>query len=181
MVSSTLYVSYVYENNGAGLHLRLLKVIVGGGTAGLAVATRLSETLPKDCILVVEAGPDGRDEQRIYIPGLRGTTFGSAYDWSLPTVPQSAVNKRIINHNRGKVLGGTSALNLLVWNRATVKEFNVWEELGNPGWGWKNMYAAMLKAENFQRRDGIAQYGTDGVGYGGPVQIALAESPPPQV
>lgn len=142
------------------------------------MATRLSKSLPKECVLVIEAGPDGRNEQRIYVPGLRGSTLGSVYDWVLPTVPQAAANSRVIPHNRGKVLGGTSALNLLVWNRATVKEFNAWEELGNPGWGWKNMYPAMLKAENFQRQDGVAQYGSEGVGYGGPVQTALIENPP---
>lgn len=106
-----------------------IKVIVGGGTAGLALATRLSQQLPKDRILVIEAGPDGRNDQRIYIPGLRGSTFGGPLDWSLPTVPQAAASNRTINHNRGKVLGGTSALNLLVWNRATVKEYDAWEEV----------------------------------------------------
>ncbi|KAF1841241.1 GMC oxidoreductase [Cucurbitaria berberidis CBS 394.84] len=156
-------------------------IIVGGGTAGLAVATQLSRALPYECVLVIEAGPDGRDEPKIYVPGLRGSTLGGVYDWVLPTVPQAAANGRTIPHNRGKVLGGTSALNLLVWNRATVKEFDAWEELGNPGWGWKNMYPAMLKAENFQRQDGIAQYGNDGVGYGGPVQVSLVENPPAHV
>ncbi|KAJ4368027.1 hypothetical protein N0V83_006382 [Neocucurbitaria cava] len=156
-------------------------VIVGGGTAGLALATQLSRALPKECVLVIEAGPDGRDEPKIYVPGLRGSTLGGVYDWVLPTVPQAAANGRSIVHNRGKVLGGSSALNLLVWNRATVKEYNAWEELGNPGWGWKNMYPAMLKAENFQREHGIAQYGRDGVGYGGPIQTALIEDPPPHV
>ncbi|CAN9261985.1 unnamed protein product [Alternaria alternata] len=86
-----------------------------------------------------------------------------------------------MGHNRGKVLGGTSALNLLVWNRATVKEYDAWEELGNPGWGWQNMYPSMLKTENFQRQNGTAQYGVDGVGYGGPIQVALTENPPPQL
>jgi choline dehydrogenase-like flavoprotein len=62
-------------------------------------------------------------------------------------VPQAAANNRTIGHNRGKVLGGTSALNLLVWNRATVKEYDAWEKLGNPGWGWQNMYPSMLKTE----------------------------------
>lgn len=102
-------------------------------------------------------------------------------DWSLPTVPQAAASNRTINHNRGKVLGGTSALNLLVWNRATVKEYNAWEELGNPGWNFKNLYPAMLKVENFQRQAGEAQYGKDGVGFGGPIQIGLIENPPPHV
>ncbi|KAI4607533.1 hypothetical protein J4E80_009646 [Alternaria sp. BMP 0032] len=156
-------------------------VIIGGGTAGLALATRLSDALPSHCILVIEAGPDGREEQRIYIPGLRGSTFGSSYDWSLPTVPQAEANNRTIGHNRGKVLGGTSALNLLVWNRATVKEYDAWEELGNPGWNWQNMFPSMLKAENFQRQNGSPQYGVDGVGYGGPIQVALTENPPPQL
>lgn len=127
---------------------------------------------------MIEAGPDGRNDQRIYIPGLRGTTFGGPLDWLLPTVPQPAASNRTVSHNRGKVLGGTSALNLLVWNRATVKEFNAWEELGNPGWNWKNMYPAMLRVENFQRQAGEAQYGNEGVGYGGPLQIGLIENPP---
>lgn len=155
--------------------------MVGGGTAGLVVATRLSQELPNDCILVIEAGPDGRNESRIYIPGLRGSTFGSVYDWSLTTVPQPAANKRSILHNRGKVLGGSSALNLLIWNRASSQEYDAWEELRNPGWNWRSMFPAMLQAENFQRKDGIAQYGQNGVGYGGPVEMALLENPPPHV
>lgn len=159
----------------------LLQIIVGGGTAGIALATLLSEGLPEHCILVIEAGPDGRNEERIFIPGLRGSTFGSAYDWILPTVPQTAANNRTIGHNRGKVLGGTSALNLLVWNRATIKEYDAWEELGNLGWGWSDMYPAMLRTENFQRQNGSPQYGNDGVGYGGPIQVALTEDPPPHL
>jgi choline dehydrogenase-like flavoprotein len=127
---------------------------------------------------VIEAGLDGRNDQRIYIPGLRSSTFSGPLDWLLPTVPQPAANNRTVPHNRGRVLGGSSALNLLTWSRATVKEFDAWEELGNPGWNWKNMYPAMLKVENFQRQDGEAQYGDEGVGYGGPVQIGLIENPP---
>ncbi|KAF7442302.1 GMC oxidoreductase [Pyrenophora tritici-repentis] len=156
-------------------------IVVGGGTAGNALATRLSQALPQYCVLVVEAGANGRNVEGIYVPGLRGSTFGSMYDWSLPTVPQPAANNRTIIHRRGKVLGGSSALNLMVWDRATVKEYDAWEELGNPSWSWEGMYPAMLKSENFQRQNGSAQYGMDGVGYGGPIQIALAEDPPPQL
>jgi choline dehydrogenase-like flavoprotein len=130
---------------------------------------------------VIEAGADGRNESKIYIPGLRGSTFGSAYDWSLATTPQAATNNRTIVHNRGKVLGGSSAINLLIWNRASSREYDIWEELGNKGWNWESMFPAMLRAENFQRKNGIAQYGEDGVGHGGPVETALLENPPPHV
>ncbi|RAR05740.1 gmc oxidoreductase [Stemphylium lycopersici] len=68
-------------------------------------------------------------------------------------------------HNLGKVLDGTSALNLLVWNRTIVKEHDAWEELGNPGWGWNNVYPAIPKTENFQRQNGSLQFGSLGVMY----------------
>lgn len=173
------FVGRYIRNALPNVSLRYHQIVVGGGTAGLAVASRLSQGLPDDCVLVIEAGPDGRDDQRIYIPGLRGSTFGGPLDWSLPTVSQPAANNRSILHNRGKVLGGSSALNLLAWDRASVKEYDSWEELGNPGWNFQNMYPAMLKVENFQRQNGTAQYGTEGVAYGGPVQIGLVENPPP--
>ena len=130
---------------------------------------------------MVEAGLDGRNESKIYIPGLRGSTFGSLYDWNLTTTLQPAANNRTIPHTRGKVLGGSSALNLLIWNRASRREYDAWEELGNPGWNWEGIFPAMLEAEDFQRREGVAQYGKEGVAYGGPIETALIEDPPPHV
>ena len=130
---------------------------------------------------MIEAGQDGRNESKIYVPGLRGSTFGSIYDWSLATTPREAAHNRTITHNRGKVLGGSSALNLLIWNRASSREYDAWEQLGNKGWNWEAMFSAMLSAENFQRKDGVAQYGEAGVGFGGPVETALLENPPPHV
>lgn len=158
------------------------QIIIGAGPAGLALSTRLSILLPTTCILLLEAGPDGRTNERIYTPGLRGTTFNTPLDWSLPTVPMVGANNRSIIHNRGKVLGGSSALNLLVWDRASKSEYDVWEKLGNEGWNWENMYEAMLGAENFQRprANATAQYGVEGVGYGGPVQVGLLEDPVPE-
>lgn len=57
-------------------------IVVGGGTAGIAIATRLSQNLPHFSILLVEAGPDGRDSPSIYIPGRKGTALGTIYDWN---------------------------------------------------------------------------------------------------
>lgn len=57
-------------------------IVVGGGTAGVAIATRLSQNLPHFSILLVETGPDGRDSPSIYIPGRKGTALGTIYDWN---------------------------------------------------------------------------------------------------
>ncbi|KAL6705528.1 hypothetical protein ACN47E_006645 [Coniothyrium glycines] len=145
-------------------------VIIGGGTAGLAVASRLSAGLPHLSVLVVEAGPDGRQEPGITIPGRKGSTLGGKYDWNLTTVAQPGANNRVFAQNRGKVLGGSSALNLMTWDRTSVAELDAWETLGNKGWNWKNLYAAMLKVETFQPSP---EYGIEGVGKTGPIKTLI--------
>jgi choline dehydrogenase-like flavoprotein len=73
--------------------------------------------------------------------------------------------------NRGKVLGGSSALNLMTWDRTSIAELDAWEkELGNKGWNWNNLYSAMLKAEKFQPS---TEYGTEGVGSTGPIKTVI--------
>ncbi|KAH8888395.1 alcohol oxidase [Thozetella sp. PMI_491] len=124
-------------------------IIVGGGTAGLALATRLSNGLAKSKILVLEAGQAALDELRINVPGLRGSTLGSVYDWNFTSIPQENLAGRVIDVNRGKVLGGSSALNYLCYNRAAAAEYDAWGQLGNEGWGWEVMIQAMVKSENF--------------------------------
>ncbi|KAF2849549.1 GMC oxidoreductase [Plenodomus tracheiphilus IPT5] len=142
-------------------------IVVGGGTAGLAVASRISAGLPKLSVLVIEAGPDGREEPRINIPGRKGSTLGTKYDWNFTTVAQPDANNRTFSQNRGKVLGGSSALNLMTWDRTSIAELDAWETtLGNTGWNWKRIYKYMLKVETFQPSP---RYGKDGVGKTGPI------------
>jgi len=143
---------------------------VGGGTAGLTLATRLSQKFADDCILVIEAGPDGRNEPGINIPGKRGSTFGSKYDWNFTTVPQTHVANRTFHLPRGHVLGGSSALNLMAWDRGSKADYDAWEELGNPGWNWENMYRSMLSVENFTSSP---DYGSEGVAKGGIIQTLI--------
>ncbi len=102
--------------------LTLLKIIVGGGTAGSALATRLSQGLPEAKILLIEAGPAAADDLRINVPGLRGSILGSSLDWNFTTVPQASLDGRSIDVNRGKVLGGSSAMNYLCYDRASAPE-----------------------------------------------------------
>ncbi|KAM0328651.1 hypothetical protein ACHAQA_005063 [Verticillium albo-atrum] len=139
-------------------------IIVGGGTAGTALATRLSQGLPKSKILLIEAGPAALDDLRINVPGFRGSILGSSLDWNFTTVGQSSLDGRSIDVNRGKVLGGSSAMNYLCYDRASAPEYESWAELGNKGWGWKTMINAMTKSENFTGSD------NDRHGYTGPIR-----------
>ncbi|KAG7139851.1 GMC oxidoreductase family protein Mala s like [Verticillium longisporum] len=100
-------------------------IVVGGGTAGAALATRLSLGLPNSKILLVEAGPAAPDDLRINVPGFRGSILGSELDWNFTTVGQSALDGRSVLVNRGKVLGGSSAMNYLCYDRASAPE--LWE------------------------------------------------------
>ncbi|KAF4455356.1 GMC oxidoreductase [Fusarium albosuccineum] len=129
-------------------------IIVGGGTAGGALATRLSLGLPKLKILLLEAGPTALDDVRINIPGMRGSILGTSYDWNFSSVAQPGLDGRSISVNRGKVLGGSSAMNFLCYDRASSAEYDAWGELGSPGWNWNTMIHGMTKSENFTGSDG---------------------------
>lgn len=120
---------------GSFLAHRFTPVIAGGGTAGLVIAARLSEN-PFLTIGVLEAGPATFDEPRINVPGRLGQTLFAEYDWQFETTPQPGLNGRTLPWNRGKVLGGSSALDFMMWNRGNQGDYEVWEELGNKGWGW---------------------------------------------
>ncbi|KAK4103372.1 GMC oxidoreductase [Parathielavia hyrcaniae] len=142
-------------------------IVVGGGTAGVALATRLSQGLKSASILLIEAGPAALHEDRINVPGLKGSTLGGIYDWSFTTVPQTHLKNRTIFTPRGRVLGGTSAINLLTWDRAAAAEYDQWEAVGNPGWNWASMTAAMEKAETYVG-------GPPGSGTSGPIEAVLS-------
>ncbi|KAK4543207.1 hypothetical protein LTR36_005757 [Oleoguttula mirabilis] len=155
-------------------------IVVGGGTAGIAVAVRLSQKLIDSSILLIEAGPDGRDVPAIYTPGHRGSALGSIYDWNFTTTPQPYANDRVITQNRGKVLGGSSALNLEAWDRGVKADYDAWEELGNPGWNWTTIHAAMKAQETFQITPTKGEDGIVGVGTQGPIHFLVNRFSPAQ-
>ncbi|KAH7018175.1 uncharacterized protein B0I36DRAFT_276661 [Microdochium trichocladiopsis] len=154
-------------------------IIVGGGTAGSALATRLSRGLPRARILLIEAGPSALQEDRINIPGMKGSTLGTIYDWNFTTVAPSNLKGRSLPASRGKVLGGSSALNLMTWDRSAAAEYDGWEQLGNPGWNWDNMIDAMERVETFASIN-TPDYGDQGVGTTGPIHTVINRIIPQQ-
>jgi choline dehydrogenase-like flavoprotein len=113
-------------------------IVVGGGTAGLVIAARLSED-PTVIVGVIEAGEAAFGEAIVDVPNRCGQTIGTKYDWAFSTTPQEGLNGKELPWPRGKMLGGTSAMNFLVWNRAAKQDYDSWEEIGNPGWHWEDM------------------------------------------
>lgn len=112
-------------------------LVIGGGTAGLVVASRLAEA--SFTVGVLEAGGIADNDDDVDIPGHYGRTLGGRYDWQFDTVPQRGLGGRTLPWPRGKVLGGTSALNFMTWNRASRDDYDAWKKLGNPGWGWDDL------------------------------------------
>jgi choline dehydrogenase-like flavoprotein len=125
-------------------------IIVGAGTAGCVLANRLTE-LPHLNVLLIEAGQNLNDDPLIATPGFAGQSFGNdKYDWKYKTVPQEALGGRVLEQVRGRMLGGSSAINVLMCTYPSRKVFDVWEQYGNSGWGAAAMEPYLQKWENSQ-------------------------------
>ncbi|KDQ55045.1 GMC oxidoreductase [Jaapia argillacea MUCL 33604] len=124
-------------------------IIVGGGTAGLCLAARLTEA-PETSVLVLEAGGANLNDPDLLRPASYGIHFGNAkYDWNFKTDPQLHCDGNQFIWPRGKGLGGSSAINFLNWTMPPSDEIDDWERLGNPGWNWVNHRRYIKRAEKF--------------------------------
>ncbi|KAI1352214.1 aryl-alcohol dehydrogenase [Xylaria sp. FL0043] len=120
-------------------------VIVGGGTAGLVLASRLSEDATQR-ILVLEAGKDHTEDPRIKIPAMYASMLKSDVDWDFESVNQLGLNGRKVPLNQGRVLGGSSATNAQVFAPPGHDIINAWETLGNTGWNWNTLKSYYTRA-----------------------------------
>ncbi|KAJ7024174.1 GMC oxidoreductase [Mycena alexandri] len=124
-------------------------VIIGGGTAGLALASRLSED-PSVTVVVLEAGEANLGDPNILVPAQFGKTFTNPkYDWAFPTEKQKYCNDKEFIWSRGKGLGGSSGLNFHVWIKPPAADIDAIEKLGNPGWNWQEYMKYSQRSETF--------------------------------
>ncbi|EME41797.1 hypothetical protein DOTSEDRAFT_177153 [Dothistroma septosporum NZE10] len=124
-------------------------VVIGGGTAGCVLANRLTED-PNTTVLVVEAGHSDLKQIFSRIPAGFGRLFSTAADWAFYTKRDKGCNDRQLFWPRGKMLGGCSAINAMVYNKGAAEDYDEWERLGNKGWGWRTVGEYSRKAEGFQ-------------------------------
>lgn len=121
-------------------------IVVGSGSSGCVVANRLSAD-PSIRVLVIEAGESGEDDPSITTPGRWTSLIGSQYDWNYTTEIESALAQRCMPTPRGRVFGGSSAINAMVHTRGDRRCFDAWQALGNPGWGYDDLLPLFTRAE----------------------------------
>ncbi|PHH66772.1 hypothetical protein CDD81_5904 [Ophiocordyceps australis] len=123
-------------------------IIVGGGTAGLVVAARLSEDASKR-VVVIEAGGDKSTDPLVLTPNLMTAMYGKQeYDWSFISTPQPSLNGRTIPQQRGRMLGGSSSLNYEMLAYPSKASLDAWSALGNQGWNYDALAPYFRKFAN---------------------------------
>ena len=119
-------------------------VIVGAGSAGCVLASRLSEDAGAR-VLVLEAGAPDR-HPNIKIPAAFAKQFRTKLDWDYNTEPEPHCEGRSIYIPRGKALGGSSSMNAMVYMRGRPQDYDRWREAGCPGWGWDDLLPLFKRA-----------------------------------
>jgi choline dehydrogenase len=122
-------------------------IIVGAGSAGCLLANRLSAD-PSRRVLVLEAG--GRDDWIwFHIPvGYLFAIGNPRSDWCFKTEPEQGLNGRVLNYPRGKVIGGSSSINAMIYMRGQAADYDHWRQLGLSGWGWDDVLPYFKRHEN---------------------------------
>jgi choline dehydrogenase len=136
-------------------------IIIGAGSAGSAIANRLAEDY-RLRILILEAGP-ADDSFMLKMPaGFASLGDKSPYNWRYETTPQTHCNNRRMYWPRGKTLGGSSAINAMLYVRGNAWDYDHWRQLGNEGWSYNDVLPFFKKAEN-NERGGDQFHGTGGL------------------
>lgn len=136
-------------------------VVVGGGTAGCALAARLSED-PQVRVVLLEAGPPDR-HLFLQVPALVGAAISRPrLNWRFMTEPQAALEGRRVPIPRGRVLGGSGSINGMVYFRGHPADFDDWAAAGNPGWSYREVLPYFLRSERNPHYAGSPWHGQAG-------------------
>jgi choline dehydrogenase len=143
-------------------------VIVGAGSAGCVLANRLSEDPDVEVLLIEAGGPDANG--LIHMPAAAPVLMRSAVDWDHSTAYEPHCDNRRVYLPRGRVLGGSSSINFMVYIRGNALDYDEWRDLGCAGWGWDDLLPCFVRAEDNER-------GADDLhGAGGPLAVSDARS-----
>jgi choline dehydrogenase-like flavoprotein len=147
-------------------------VIAGGGSAGCVLASRLSED-PKTTVCLVEAGGDGKDIMIRAPLGIVTMLPGhfKINNWAYQTVPQPGLNGRLGYQPRGRALGGSSAINAMLYIRGHPGDYDDWASDGCAGWGWNDVLPYFKRSERNERG------GDDVHGANGPLNVSEQQTP----
>ncbi|MFD6177933.1 MULTISPECIES: GMC family oxidoreductase [unclassified Isoptericola] len=150
-------------------------VVVGAGSAGAALAGRLSAD-PSVSVLLLEAGPKDTKTE-IHIPAAFSKLFRSEVDWDYDTEPQEHLGGRRVFWPRGKVLGGSSSINAMMWVRGFPEDYDAWGEAAGAGWSWEGLRPYFERVENVA--PGVDRDNEDETGRAGTVHVQDQRSPRP--
>ena len=139
-------------------------ILVGAGSAGCVLANRLTEDHDTRVLLLEAGGPD--QKQELHIPAAFSKLFKTPYDWAFYTEEEPHAANRRMYWPRGKVYGGSSSLNAMIYMRGNRRDYDRWRALGNDGWGYEDVLPYFKKSEN-QERGPSAYHGV-----GGPLNVA---------